>query len=1389
MTTEKKPTVPVITTTATATITSQLITVPSVPEPFQMPDIIPPPLNEDEKYWSKYGSSKVKVEADEWDSSSKSFNSSHRSSKYEDDYEYDRYSKSKYDKYDQGKERERDYSRYHREDEYERGRHRRGGGGERERDRRDYRREERSTRKDKEFFEYPRESRENNKYESRYGSKNYSRSSSSSTDYYGYSSNYPSGTSYDRNYPPYPSSSSTAASNNWIPLPPKEDLSQPRPPPEPADLSSSQPPPPVEDDEDQIGKNDEEVDLDTRIAMIFDTKAFGDDNNSNRGEEAKIKEENDSSDTGDLQNKLKKQLKIEENSQDGRDEIDAMEEGELNEESTSGGSSIASPFETRATYRNNKKFLKTRRRKRSRENKTKVESGASDISSSEDELIAKGSYSPPLPRSLVAKIKAEDEMSLSSLSSTEHPIKEELEVADEFKNFDPSAYMYQHMPGGLSSYQNYYYQFQQPHMQQWNYDAAYGYGYKNEDGKTDDPHEVAVKKVIEKLIQELKQILKKDFNKRMIENTAFKKYEAWWDDQERNKNTRITHETETPVSSSIPLNPLARDPLSETTYHPAGPGSSLGMLRNIRFQRIKRETVPTPIQENSRKSDNEDEDVVHGSDSEKEDLAPTSSYINKRKISDSSSSDSSESDISSSEDEEDEEEKDDHAYSSDTASLMSEDELVSVKKTSHAKKEKENNRIYSDSDSDQEINLPKTTAIATTSTKAKLKIYSDSEDDEEEVLPIEKKKIEIREKTPEGKTTPVHPPVESDSDFFNDDVISKPPRTPGRSSSDDQQTEKVKSTPVKPTSLTLPKIVEEKKDFNDRMYSDSEEERDYQERIRRNTEWMEQIEREAKEEMEKQKLIKSQQPQKDVKMTSTDTSRAASPIIERKRYDEPFTPTSTSLPPITPGADLSTKTITQDLLDASGNKKKRGRPKGSLGKIKEPKEKESKESKKIKNGAISKIVEFAQPQNLKPEHEQKYSLKLSPSSSSDGGSSQASLVAMEHCYSLPPSASPSTSSSPNQEVAQAVRHLDHDHGYYGKSEVTPLQSIQPTQLEEHAKKDIGGNSSRPVGRPRKDPNAPKAQYTKKGEKASEKQVVKVVEKIKKVDPILHQQMIDDFVPVPRYTKRPHNEEFDVLCRFLTQGIDQEDVDYMKRAYTYLIQNDIPGTELLHQVHWVDHCASDRIFDQASLPKKRRRGEDFPELRKHATGCARTEGFYKIDSKEKAAYKYHHLKGTVAGSHLDKARIAKMQNASREARSNQRRLLTAFAGATESDLLKFNQLKFRKKQLKFAKSAIHDWGLFAMEPIAADEMVIEYVGQMVRPSIADLRETKYEAIGIGSSYLFRIDLETIIDATKCGNLARFINHSCNVSNFILFLNIFTYFYLFFIAKLLRKSNHD
>jgi hypothetical protein len=107
----------------------------------------------------------------------------------------------------------------------------------------------------------------------------------------------------------------------------------------------------------------------------------------------------------------------------------------------------------------------------------------------------------------------------------------------------------------------------------------------------------------------------------------------------------------------------------------------------------------------------------------------------------------------------------------------------------------------------------------------------------------------------------------------------------------------------------------------------------------------------------------------------------------------------------------------------------------------------------------------------------------------------------------------------------------------------------------------------------------------------------------------------------------------------------------------------------------------------------------------------------------------------------------------------------------SDALKFQQLKSRKKQLKFAPSPIHDWGLFAMETIPSQEIVIEYVGEVIRQKIADHREKLYEASGIGSSYLFRVDEDTIIDATKTGSIARLINHCCDV----IFTNL---------AKLLR-----
>lgn len=189
---------------------------------------------------------------------------------------------------------------------------------------------------------------------------------------------------------------------------------------------------------------------------------------------------------------------------------------------------------------------------------------------------------------------------------------------------------------------------------------------------------------------------------------------------------------------------------------------------------------------------------------------------------------------------------------------------------------------------------------------------------------------------------------------------------------------------------------------------------------------------------------------------------------------------------------------------------------------------------------------------------------------------------------------------------------------------------------------------------------------------------------------------------------------------------------------------------------------------------------------NSSGCARTEGVKKILNSEKSKYLPHHIKVKKARealqakngkngkdiapttTPLDAGRLATdrvvAKGNSRANRVNNRRFVADLNDqrktlGQDSDVLRFNQLKKRKKPVKFARSAIHNWGLYAMENIPKDDMIIEYVGEEVRQQIADIREKRYLKSGIGSSYLFRIDDNTVIDATKKGGIARFINHSC------------------------------
>ncbi|PSR81754.1 hypothetical protein PHLCEN_2v6263 [Hermanssonia centrifuga] len=182
------------------------------------------------------------------------------------------------------------------------------------------------------------------------------------------------------------------------------------------------------------------------------------------------------------------------------------------------------------------------------------------------------------------------------------------------------------------------------------------------------------------------------------------------------------------------------------------------------------------------------------------------------------------------------------------------------------------------------------------------------------------------------------------------------------------------------------------------------------------------------------------------------------------------------------------------------------------------------------------------------------------------------------------------------------------------------------------------------------------------------------------------------------------------------------------------------------------------------------------FRIHVTGSARTEGYYKISHAEKSAYVAQYATRATANETAVEEEPPQPQNvtSSRSNRANARRraqgleeinqvqlAMALSKGETAAtELVKFNQLQTRKKHLRFARSPIHDWGLYAMEKISRGEMVIEYVGEVIRAQVADKREKAYERQGIGSSYLFRIDEDLVVDATKKGNLGRLINHSCD-----------------------------
>ena len=211
----------------------------------------------------------------------------------------------------------------------------------------------------------------------------------------------------------------------------------------------------------------------------------------------------------------------------------------------------------------------------------------------------------------------------------------------------------------------------------------------------------------------------------------------------------------------------------------------------------------------------------------------------------------------------------------------------------------------------------------------------------------------------------------------------------------------------------------------------------------------------------------------------------------------------------------------------------------------------------------------------------------------------------------------------------------------------------------------------------------------------------------------------------------------------------------------ILEDNLEGIDLTSESPYVE-CSK----QQDELEGRKKRPSRLPI---HEESCARARSWSKI-SHDSMLHRSGLSAGDIREDASDEVNEPESKHAAaraRKSRSEARRFRGSGCGAArtlwEDGRLEKGGAGTGSRRLRFGRSHIQGWGVYTDEHISNGEAVLEYRGELIGNAVADLRERCYRREN-REDYMFRIDDNLVVDATKRGSLARYVNHSCDPNCF-------------------------